>query len=240
MLQTFDKKLGIVTPLANEVGIVDELIGRTLSHIPENTKIFYVLDNVSKDGTIEKIKAWEKKDPRIKLIWAPENRSAIDAYFRGYLEAYNAGCDWILEMDGGLSHQPEQIPRFIEAMKQGREFAGGSRFMRGGRYATLGMRYVISRGGTLLTNLLVGTKMKDMTSGFECFNRKTMKRVLEEKTMSHKHFFQTEIRTMMHDYDWVEIPITYKDPSASVGGASIKDAFKNLWRLRKKTSLRKK
>jgi dolichol-phosphate mannosyltransferase len=231
------KTLGIVTPLANEEQTIDEFLSRTLQQIPENGKVFCVLDNASKDSTKEKIQKYSEKDPRVILVWAPENRSAVDAYFRGYKEALDADCDWILEMDGGLSHLPEEIPRFIEAMQNGYEFAGGSRFIKGSNYIKPGKRYLISRAGTILSNLLLGTKMKDMTSGFECFSRDSMKHVLTKGVQSKAHFFQTEIRCMMHNFKWKEVPITYKDPSNSVSGSSIKDALKNLWELRKSNKI---
>lgn len=226
-------KLGIVTPLANEEDVIEELIRRTLPYLSEQDRIFYILDNMSKDLTRSKIEKAAIQDPRIVLIWAPENRSVVDAYFRGYKEALNHGCDWILEMDGGLSHKPEEIPRFIEAMEKGVDFAAGSRFCKGGKYVNPGKRYILSRGGTILSNLILGTKMKDMTSGFECFTRRVMKKVLEKGVKSKAHFFQTEIRFHLRDQNWEEIPITYSNPSKSVGSASILEAIQNLWKLRK-------
>ena len=194
-----------------------------------------MLDNVCKDRTKEIIDERSKQDPRIKLIWAPENRCAVDAYFRGYTEAYKDRCDWILEMDGGLSHRPEEIPRFIKAMQDGAEFAAGSRFCKGGKYINPGKRYLLSKGGTILSNLILGTKMKDMTSGFECFNRNSMKHILDTGVKSKAHFFQTEIRFHLRKHKWKEVPITYSDPSKSVGSSNIKEAITNLWKLRQTT-----
>ena len=226
-------KLGIVTPLANEENTIIEFIDRVLPHLNQTDRLYCVLDNMCKDKTKEIINKISKKEPRVVLIWAPENRCAVDAYFRGYKEAYNDDCDWILEMDGGLSHRPEEIPRFKEAMEKGADFAAGSRFCKGGKYINPGKRYVLSRGGTILSNLMLGTKMKDMTSGFECFSRKAMKHILDTGVKSKGHFFQTEIRYHLRNWNWEEVPITYSDPSKSVGGSSIKEAIKNLWNLRK-------
>lgn len=228
------KKMGVVIPLANEEKTIDALLHGVLKHVPKKTTIFCVLDTTSKDKTKEIIKEWTKKDPRIVLVWAPENRCVVDAYFRGYHEALKNECDWILEMDGGLSHNPEEIERFVQAMHEGFDFAGGSRFMKGGKYLKPGRRYLISLLGTWLTNALVGTKMKDMTSGFECFTREALERVIKEGVKSRAHFFQTEIRTMMHEFKWTEIPISYKSPSSQVGSSNIMEALKNLWALRQK------
>jgi dolichol-phosphate mannosyltransferase len=69
-------------------------------------------------------------------------------------------------MDGGLSHLPEEIGLFLRAMEQGHDYVGGCRFMKGAGYSGPLSRLLISWGGTWLANRLLGTRMKDMTSGF--------------------------------------------------------------------------
>jgi dolichol-phosphate mannosyltransferase len=135
-------------------------------------------------------------------------------------------------MDGGFSHPPAHIPRFIEAMEREADFAAGSRFSPGGSYSGRRSRYLISRGGTILANLLLGTRMRDMTSGFECFTRRALEEVVSRGVRSRGHFFQTEIRYMLRGWNWVEIPIRYRNPSRSVGRASLFEAFRILWALR--------
>jgi len=136
-------------------------------------------------------------------------------------------------MDAGLSHSPEQIPRFIAAMESGADYAGGSRFMPGGSHSGSWYRYAVSRGGTFLTNFLLGTRMRDMTSGFECFTRQALSAVLDRGVTSRAHFFQTEIRSMMHEWKWVEVPIDYAAPSSAVGRAQLVESLRILFALRR-------
>lgn len=225
-------QLGVVIPLANEEATVDELLDRLLPHLEPGDRVFCVLDSVSRDGTRAILERRSAEDARVALVWAPENRSVVDAYFRGYREALDAGCAWILEMDGGLSHRPEEVPRFLEAMATGVDFAAGSRFCPGGRYLGFGKRHLISRGGSWLANRVLGTRMRDMTSGFECFTRAALEHVVAHGVRSRAHFFQTEIRALLHDWRWAEVPITYSQPSASVGGETLAEALRNLWALR--------
>ena len=224
-------RLGIVTPLANEETTVDEFLDRVLRQIDTRDLIFCVLDRASRDSTRGRVEARAAGEPRVRVVWAPENRSVVDAYFRGYREALVTGCTWILEMDGGLSHAPEHIPRFIEAMQSGADFAPGSRFSRGGSYSGRWSRYLLSKGGTMITNLLLGTRMHDMTSGFECFSRSAMEYVLERGVESRGHFFQTEIRYSLKDWAWREVPIDYSCPSKSVGSSQVRESFRILWKL---------
>lgn len=230
-------QLGVVIPLANEQDTVGELLDRLLPHTERGDRVFCVLDNASKDGTRAVIEERSSRDPRLVLVWAPENRSVVDAYFRGYREALASGSEWILEMDGGLSHRPEEVPRFLEAMASGVDFAAGSRFCPGGRYLGFGKRYLISRVGSSVANRALGTEMHDMTSGFECFTRAALEHVVERGVRSRAHFFQTEIRFMLRDWSWVEVPITYSHPSAGVGSSNLKEAVRNLRSLRAETKI---
>ena len=227
------QRLAVVSPLANERATIDEFVRRVTAQLQPQDRLITVFDNVCTDGALDRARELARSEPRLHVVFAPENRSVVDAYFRGYREALAGDFDWILEMDGGLSHLPEQIPQFVHAMQNGYDFAGGSRFIPGGSFDGPWSRYLVSRGGTWLTNLLLGTTMRDMTSGFECFTHATLTRVVEEGVHSRAHFFQTEIRARMHDFRWIELPIRYGCPSNSVGKSSIIDAFKSLAALRK-------
>jgi dolichol-phosphate mannosyltransferase len=226
-------KFGVATPLANEEKTIEGFLDRVLAHLEPGDRVYCVLDNVCKDRTRAMVSERAARDPRVVLVWSPQNRCVVDAYFAGYRAAYDDGCEWILEMDGGLSHLPEQIPQFLEAMSRGYDYVGGSRQMPGGRHESPWNRVVVSRGGTFLARLLLKAKMTDMTSGFECFNRRAMGLVLQRGVASKANFFQTEIRFMMHDLRWMEVPITYHNTNHRIGRSSIREAFRNLWRMRR-------
>lgn len=224
-------KLGIVIPLANEESTVDELYARVSNHLQPHDLMIVVIDNASRDNTRSKLEKLSAADSRLVVVWAPENRCVVDAYFRGYREALALDCQWILEMDGGFSHRPEEIPRFIEAMENGAEFVAGCRFLPGATHRGSISRKLLSRGGTILARLLLRSKMNDMTSGFECFNRAAMEHVIRNGVRSRGHFFQTEIRHLLQNWNWVQVPITYENPSKSVGHGSITEALRNLVQL---------
>ncbi len=227
-------RLGVVMPMANEEATVRDFLTRVVKALGPDDRVYCVLDNACKDRTRDIVEELSRTlDSRIVPVWAPQNRCVVDAYFRGYREAFNAPCRWILEMDAGLSHDPQAIPQFIAAMEAGFDFAGGSRFIQGGSHSGSLWRRLVSWGGTRLANLLVGTRMTDMTSGFECFSRPAMKCLLDRGVRSRAHFFQTEIRALMHQFRWVEVPIHYTNTSKALGASPITDALRSLWHLRK-------
>jgi hypothetical protein len=84
------------------------------------------------------------------------------------------------EIDAGFSHQPSDIPRFFEKMREGYDCVFGTRFAKGGRIEDSSFRrYLISWGGTLLSRLLLGTRLSDMTSGFELFRAPALASVVD-------------------------------------------------------------
>jgi dolichol-phosphate mannosyltransferase len=228
--------LGVVCPMANEsataVAFLHEVLEECKAQGFGSVMFFAVLDSKSKDGTLELLREIKKKQPELRVVWAPENRTVVDAYVRGYQEAIEAGCDWILEIDAGYSHQPSDIPQFFKKMAEGYVCVFGSRFCKGGktRQSSLKRRF-ISRGGSVLANVLLGTKLSDMTSGFELFSRPVLERVLAKGIRSRGPFFQTEIKVHCSRLRFAEVPIRYGAASHSLRNRELQDAFLNLWRL---------
>jgi dolichol-phosphate mannosyltransferase len=222
--------------MANEEATAVEFTEQVLSYCDEtgfaSIQFFVIIDTASKDRTLEVMRAQALKQPKLRVIWAPENRGVVDAYVRGYRESLAAGCDWILEVDAGFSHQPADVPQFFAKMSEGYDCVFGSRLRRNGRFEDAPwQRYWLSRGGTLITNLLIGTRLTDMTSGFELFSRNALETVLRRGIKSRGPFFQTEIKTYCRNLRIAEVPIRYRAPSHHVNRTSIADAFANLWRL---------
>jgi dolichol-phosphate mannosyltransferase len=224
--------LGVVCPMANE-GDESVRFCREVLEVCSGFRtitFFAVFDRSNKDSSWDQMRELERTEDRLRVIWAPENSCVADAYLRGYMEALDAGCDWILEIDAGFSHQPLEIPQFFDAMELGMDCVFGSRSL-GCFKSTSVRRRVISWSGTFLSNLLLGTKLTDMTSGFEMFSREALSFVINKGVRSRAHFFQTEIKTYCRNMRIIEVPITYRAASPRVGSAELVDAIGQLRRL---------
>jgi dolichol-phosphate mannosyltransferase len=221
-----------IIPMANEeddfhpfADLLSEMM-RTL----ESGKIYFIIDNVSKDKTLEYARALQEKDPRFEVVWAPENRSVVDAYWKGFQVAYDKGHELIIEMDAGMSHDPRALPMFLRVLNEGNECAFGSRFINGGSMGDSPFkRRTLSKTGTTLANILLGTKLQDMTSGYQGFHRDVIGKLLQYKLKSRGHFYQTEIRYLLRKRRIFEVPIHYQAPSPRVSSASVKNAYKSLF-----------
>jgi len=228
-------RLGIVCPMANEaataIRFVDAVLDECANQPFQSVIFFAVVDHVSRDDTRALLERHQARRPQLRVVWAPETQGVADAYVRGYREALAADCDWILEIDAGFSHEPSDISRFLEAMTDQTDCIFGSRFLEGGKNRGTFQRRLISRGGTVLTNLLLGTTLSDMTSGFQLFSREALTAALARGISSKGPFFQTELKFHCRNLRVVEIPIQYNAASHSVGREALRESLINLYRL---------
>jgi len=220
-----------VVPMANEESDFKEFtdIFRMVLDELGSGIVYFVVDNASKDRTRELCEALSVNDARFITIWAPENRNVVQAYLKGTKLAYNNGHEIIIEMDAGLSHDPRAIPAFLRVLKEGNEVALGSRYINGGSMADSPLyRRFLSIGGTMLAKLLLGARPSDMTSGFQGFHRKVMVDILSYHFLSTGHFYQTEMRYLVRNKRWIEVPIHYRAPSPRVSPKSISNSISSL------------
>jgi dolichol-phosphate mannosyltransferase len=226
-----DFNFAIVVPMANESKDFDGFIA-ALRIVLDNVgcgMVYMVVDNVSTDNTPDLCHALSMEDPRFRTVFEPLNKNIVDAYLRGYSEAYNNNHDYIIEMDAGMSHDPRAIPMFLRVLNEGNECAFGSRFINGGSIQDSNFKRVfLSRFGTLLSNVLLGSKLYDMTSGFQGFHRDIVKQVLDYGLLSKAHFYQTEVRYLLRKKRYAEIPIHYRAPSPGVSQRAINDSVRVL------------
>ena len=78
-------KLGIVCPMANEGAQAVAFCKAVLEQCNgfERVTFFSVFDRVSKDSSLDEMRELERTEPRLHVVWAPENRCVVDAYMRG-------------------------------------------------------------------------------------------------------------------------------------------------------------
>jgi dolichol-phosphate mannosyltransferase len=224
----FDSNWAVVVPMANEDTDFHEFTSELVKVLDklDSGKVYFVVDTVSKDNTRQLCEELSRADGRFVTIWAPETRNVVDAYLRGFKAAYGNGHEIIIEMDAGMSHDPKALPMFLRVLNEGNECAFGSRFINGGSMADSPLkRRLLSRGGTILANTLLGTTLYDMTSGFQGFRAHVIGRLLEHPLLSTAHFYQTEVRYLLRNFRFAEIPIHYQAPSPRVSKNAIRNAL---------------
>lgn len=228
------KKTIIVMPVANEEATMGKILDEILALPYDNLHIYPVIDGYSKDRTEEIIRDREKVSDRVKCIFYKESTGVISCYLEGFRQALADGAERILEMDGGGSHLPSEIPQFMEKLEEGYDCVWGSRFMKGGSMREQVLyRRILSKGGTYLSNLVLGTKLQDMTSGFEGFQRGVLENMNLDKFLSQGHMYQTEMRFYCRNLKTIEVPIHYVGSASSLKASSVTEALRLLFQLKK-------
>jgi hypothetical protein len=157
--RTRQTKVSVVVPAMNE----ERNIGQVLKRLPDDLHEVILVDGNSKDKTIE---AAEAAYPGIRVL-TQGGRGKGDAFRTGFA-AVTGNLVVMLDADG--SADPAEIPRFLEALEAGADFAKGSRFLEGGGSADI--TKLRSLGNTLLSgtaNLLHGTRFTDLCYGYNAF-----------------------------------------------------------------------
>jgi dolichol-phosphate mannosyltransferase len=231
-MKSYPDNWAVIIPMANEEAdfapFVEQLAA-ALDHL-EGGSVYFIVDNASKDRTLDLCREQEGRDTRFHTIWAPENRNVVDAYLRGFREALDRGYEIIIEMDAGLSHDPRALAAFLRALHEGNDCAFGSRYINGGSMVdSAWQRRLLSKGGSWLARILLKTRFKDMTSGYQAFRRNVLVQLMEYPLLSKAHFYQTEIRYLLRWEKAIEVPIHYRAPSPRVSQNAIKNSFAVLW-----------
>lgn len=226
-------KYAVVMPAANEEKTIRSTIESIMAYDGEPLHLYIVIDRYSTDSTEEIIRNAMKEYDRLHLVFYKEARGVATCYLYGFKVALEEGADFIIEMDAGGSHNAADLSKFIEKLKEGYDCVWGSRFMKGGGVKDLpAYRLFLSRGGTLLSNIVLGTRLRDMTSGYEAFRADVLKQLDLDKFLSTGHMYQTEMRYYCRNENAVEVPIVYVGSDTGLKFKSVTEALDILFRLK--------
>lgn len=155
------------------------------------------------------------------------------AYLAGFRWGIEQGYDVLVEMDADGSHQPEELPRLLTALK-GADLVLGSRWVAGGRIVNWPRsRQLISRGGSVYSRLLLDVPVHDVTGGYRAFRAETLTGLGMDDVASQGYCFQVDLawRAVKAGFHVVEVPITFVE--REIGDSKMsRDIFvEALWRV---------
>jgi glycosyltransferase involved in cell wall biosynthesis len=152
-------KISVVIPALNEA----KNLPYVFAELPADIYEIVLVDGSSTDGTTEVAR---ELFPAVRIV-GQTRRGKGNALSCGF-----AACrgEIIVMLDADGSADPTEIPRFVEALVRGADFAKGSRFLDGGGSADI---TTIRRLGNAclgrLVNVLFGTRYTDLCYGYNAF-----------------------------------------------------------------------
>lgn len=235
-----DKKILVIIPTYNELENIRKIIPEVLNQ-NENIDILVVDDN-SPDNTGKYVEEKSRVEPRIKLIKRPGKMGLGTAYITGFKYAIDHNYDLVFEMDADFSHDPKDIPAFLEAIKDA-DLVLGSRYINGVRVLNWPMqRLLLSYFASVYTRTITGLPIHDTTGGFKCFRIEVLKAIDLDKVKSNGYSFQIEMtyKAYKKKFRIKEIPIIFTDRAKGKSKMSRKivyEAVFMVWKLRLRSIL---
>lgn len=229
-------KISVIIPTYNEKENLPILVQKIFDLKIPNLNLLIIDDN-SPDGTGQLADELSKKYP-IQVIHRRQKMGLGSAYRLGFEKTLSQGADLIFEMDADLSHNPNDLPRFIQAAEQA-DIVVGSRYIPGGKIIGWNLwRRFCSWAGNQASRMILGLKPKDVTTGFRCYKKEILKKIPYQGIKSEGYSWQEEILLLGQKYKAKiqEIPITFVDRKmgrSKFGWPEIWDFFKALVRLKR-------
>ena len=226
----------IVIPTYNEAQNIETLIERILFLGIKNLHVLVVDDN-SPDGTARIVERIAQNESNIHLIERPEKAGLGTAYVAGFKYALSHNYDYIFEMDADFSHNPDEIPNFLRAIKD-YDLVIGSRYIRGVNVINWPLtRLILSVGANKYNQIITGMPIKDGTGGYKCFRREVLETIDLENIHSSHYSFQIEMnfKAWKKGFRIKEIPIVFTDREAGSSKMSksiIREAVWMVWKLK--------
>ncbi|MDZ7264456.1 MAG: polyprenol monophosphomannose synthase [candidate division KSB1 bacterium] len=226
----------VVIPTYNEAQNIEQMIDKILFQGIRNLDILVVDDN-SPDGTGDIVERIARCESNVFLMRRPGKAGLGTAYVAGFKYALQHDYDYIFEMDADFSHDPDEIPNFLEALKD-HDLVIGSRYKTGVNVINWPItRLVLSVGANKYTQFITGMPIKDCTGGYKCFRRQVLEAIDLDRIASDGYSFQIEMnfKAWKKGFRIVEIPIVFADREAGSSKMSkkiIREAIWMVWKLK--------
>jgi len=225
----------VVIPTYNERENIDALIKEIFSVVPEIHIL--VVDDNSPDGTAAAVEELMKKYPNLSLL----KRPVKNGLGRAYIEAFKKlltdfETENIITMDADFSHNPKYLPEMLEAAKE-RDLVIGSRYVKGGGITHWEFwRRSLSRGGNFYVRMILGRKILDWSSGFNCVKVSILRNIDLNKIGFSGYAFLSSLKYFLVKAGAraKEIPIIFEERrggKSKISGNIIREGILAPWKL---------
>jgi len=224
----------VVVPTYNERENLSALAQRLLA-LPVPVDLLVVDDN-SPDGTGKLADNLAAEHPSIHVLHRLEKTGLGRAYLAAFRWGLERGYEYMFELDGDLSHNPDDIPMFLEAARNA-DLVLGSRYLNGIRIINWPLRrLMLSKSAATYVRLITGMQITDPTGGYKCFTRRALEAIKLQEINSDGYSFQIEMthRLWRQGMKIVEVPIVFTERvqgHSKMSGHIIREALIMVWRL---------
>lgn len=232
-----ERKL-VIIPTYNEIENIAKITGAVLDI--EGRYDILVIDDGSPDGTGEEVKRLQSIYPeRLHLIERSGKLGLGTAYVTGFKWALEHAYDYIFEMDADFSHNPDDLPKLLRPVAEGRaDMSVGSRYCDGINVVNWPIsRILISYCASIYVRTVLGFRIYDSTAGFVCYSRKVLETIDLDAVKMKGYGFQIELKYTARKLGFriEEVPVVFvnrKEGTSKMSGSIFGEAFWGVLALR--------
>ena len=199
----------VSTATFNEAANITEWYLRVRAVLPNADLL--VIDDSSPDRTADVVRSIQGEDPLVHLIVRPAKSGLGSAHRAAMLYALENEYEVLVTMDADLSHQPEQIPPFLEAINN-HDFVIGTRSNGGGCDYT-GIRKFLSLAGNQAARLMIPTGLTEYTTSMRAFTPESLQVLFTHGIRDDGYAFFMETVEILYrsGCSMTEVPIHFMD-----------------------------
>ena len=236
----------VIIPTYNEKENVENII-RAVMSLPLGFHVL-IIDDGSPDGTadiVKRLQAETYKDS-LFLIERAGKLGLGTAYITGFKWAIEHEYDYVCEMDGDFSHNPQDLLKLYDACaNEGADVAVGSRYITGVNVVNWPMgRVLMSYCASIYVRMVLGVDIRDTTAGFVCYRRQVLETIELDKIRFKGYAFQIEMKFTAHQCGFTirEVPIIFINRvlgTSKMSGGIFSEALLGVIRLKLSSWFRK-
>ena len=227
----------VIIPTYNEKENIERIIRKVLS-LDEGYDIL-IIDDGSPDGTASIVKGLQNEfQGRLNIIERKGKLGLGTAYITGFKWALANNFDYIFEMDADFSHDPDDLPRLLDACRNGAGVAIGSRYCDGISVVNWPIgRIIMSYYASKYVRTVLGIKVFDCTAGFKCYRREVLESIDLDRIKMKGYGFQIEMKYTAYrlGFPITEVPVIFvnrKAGTSKMSGSIFGEAFRGVIKLR--------
>ncbi len=230
----------VIVPTYNERDNLPGIV-EALGKLPVD---MLVVDDNSPDGTGDMADEFVDKHGYVHVLHRKEKNGLGRAYCAGFEWALKHDYEFVFEMDGDFSHDPKDIPRFLEAAVDA-DLVLGTRYRGGIRVMNWPLsRLILSMSAAKYVKWITGMPFTDPTGGFKCFRRCALESIDISKVRSNGYSFQIELthKIWRQGLRVAEVEIVFSDRqegTSKMSGNIVWEAIWMVWRLWFQNGLRR-
>lgn len=221
----------VIIPTYQERENLPLIVRRVRTSVPAAHVL--VADDNSPDGTGELADDFARSDDHVHVLHRPGKAGLGAAYIAGFGWALERGYDVVVEMDADGSHQPEQLPLLLDALKTA-DVVLGSRWVAGGKVENWPKsREILSRGANIYARIALGIGLHDATGGYRAYRSKVLEALDLDAIKSRGYCFQVDLvlRSLARGFRVVEVPIVFVERALGASKMSRSIVIEAFWRV---------